>query len=43
MSSGPEISLRMEKIPGSGETAIRDPQYVFAVSDLLNSHLGLMK
>ena len=36
MSSGP-AALKHQVIAGSGETAVRDPLYVFAVSDWLNS------
>jgi hypothetical protein len=35
MSSGPET----QHISGSGETTVRDPLYVFVVSDLLQRYL----
>ena len=37
MSSDPVPAKGITKITGSGETAIRDPLYVFAVSDDLTA------
>jgi len=37
MSSGPAILKGLRQDAGSGETAIRDPLYVFVVSDCFNS------
>jgi len=39
MSSDPVSVNGLTKKTGSGETAVRDPLYVFAVSDWLNSYI----